>query len=279
MIKGKRQKITRIILYIVLSIGLIACVYPLFFMFVASTRVSGDIFLFPPPITFGDRFFENLKNLQERIPIWSALFNSFKIAIVYTAINLLVCSMAAYSISKFNYKGRNIVFIIIMLTMMLPAHAKLVPLYRMMTALKLSETHPHLAIILPDIAGAFGIFLMRQNFHAVPDTLIEAARIDGANEWTIFVKIVMPLMIPALTALGIYMFVAQWTNFTWPLIILNDPEKFTLPVALAQLKADTRIDYGQIMVGAIFAVAPIMAVFLALQKYFISGLTGGAVKE
>ena len=103
--------------------------------------------------------------------------------------------MAAYSISKFNYKGRNIVFIIIMLTMMLPAHAKLVPLYRMMTALKLSNTH--LAIILPDIAGAFGIFLMRQNFHAVPDTLIEAARIDGANEWTIFVKIVMPLMIPA----------------------------------------------------------------------------------
>ena len=116
MINGKRQKITRIILYIVLSIGLIACVYPLFFMFVASTRVSGDIFLFPPPITFGDRFFENLKNLQERIPIWSALFNSFKIAIIYTAINLLVCSMAAYSISKFNYKGRNIVFIIIMLT-------------------------------------------------------------------------------------------------------------------------------------------------------------------
>ena len=242
MINGKRQKITRIILYIVLSIGLIACVYPLFFMFVAATRVSGDIFLFPPPITFGDRFFENLKNLQERIPIWSALFNSFKIAIIYTAINLLVCSMAAYSISKFQYKGRNIVFVIIMLTMMLPAHAKLVPLYRMMTALKLSNTH--LAIILPDIAGAFGIFLMRQNFHAVPDTLIEAARIDGANEWTIFVKIVMPLMIPALTALGIYMFVAQWTNFTWPLIILNDPEKFTLPVALAQLKADTRIDYG-----------------------------------
>lgn len=279
MINGKRQKITRIILYIVLSIGLIACVYPLFFMFVAATRVSGDIFLFPPPITFGDRFFENLKNLQERIPIWSALFNSFKIAIIYTAINLLICSMAAYSISKFQYKGRNIVFAIIMLTMMLPAHAKLVPLYRMMTALKISETYPHLAIILPDIAGAFGIFLMRQNFHSVPDTLIEAARIDGANEWTIFVKVVMPLMIPALTALGIYMFVAQWTNFTWPLIILNDPEKFTLPVALAQLKADTRIDYGQIMVGAIFAVVPIMIVFLALQKYFISGLTGGAVKE
>ena len=279
MINGKRQKITRIILYIVLSIGLIACVYPLFFMFVAATRVSGDIFLFPPPITFGDRFFENLKNLQERIPIWSALFNSFKIAIIYTAINLLICSMAAYSISKFQYKGRNIVFVIIMLTMMLPAHAKLVPLYRMMTALKLSENYPHLAIILPDIAGAFGIFLMRQNFHSVPDTLIEAARIDGANEWTIFVKVVMPLMIPALTALGIYMFVAQWTNFTWPLIILNDPEKFTLPVALAQLKADTRIDYGQIMVGAIFAVVPIMIVFLALQKYFISGLTGGAVKE
>ncbi|WP_241033638.1 carbohydrate ABC transporter permease [Brachyspira hampsonii] len=120
---------------------------------------------------------------------------------------------------------------------------------------------------------------MRQNFHSVPDTLIEAARIDGANEWTIFAKIVMPLMIPALTALGIYMFVAEWTNFTWPLIILNSPEKFTLPVALSQLKSDTRIDYGQIMVGAIFAVVPIMAVFLALQKYFISGLTGGSVKE
>lgn len=161
MRNSKQQKMTRIILYIVLTIGMIACVYPLFFMLIASTRVSGDIFLFPPPITFGDNFFENLKNLQERIPIWNALFNSFKIAILYTVINLLVCSMAAYSISKFNYKGRNIVFVIIMLTMMLPGHAKLVPLYRMMTTLNIQNTH--LAIILPDIAGAFGIFLMRQN--------------------------------------------------------------------------------------------------------------------
>ena len=132
---------------------------------------------------------ENLKNLQERIPIWSALFNSFKIAIIYTAINLLVCSMAAYSISKFNYKGRNIVFIIIMLTMMLPAHAKLVPLYRMMTALKLSNTH--LAIILPDIAGAFGIFLMRSFFVSLPKDLEESARIDGLNEFSIFLKIML----------------------------------------------------------------------------------------
>lgn len=277
MINSIQEKMTRIILYIVLTVGFIVCIYPLFFMLIASTRVSGDIFLSPPPFTFGGYFLENLKSLQERIPIWNALFNSFKIATIYTVINLLICSMAAYAISKFNFKGRNIVFIVIMITMMLPGYAKLVPLYRMMTMFNIQNTH--LAVMLPDIAGAFGIFLMRQNFHAVPDTLIEAARIDGASEWSIFIKIVMPLMIPALTALGIYMFVVEWTNFTWPLIILNTPEKFTLPVALAQLKTDTRIDYGQIMAGAMFAVIPIMAVFLTLQRYFISGLTGGAVKE
>ena len=141
MNKNKQQKITRIILYIVLTIAMIACIYPLIFMFIAATRESGDIFLFPPPITFGSKFLKNLKNLQERIPIWHALFNSLKIAIIYTVINLLVCSMAAYAISKFNFKGKNIVFVIIMLTMMLPAHAKLVPLYRMMTTLNIQNTH------------------------------------------------------------------------------------------------------------------------------------------
>ena len=271
------KNIRTILVYVFMAIFALACVYPIVFMFIAASHPSGNVVMFPPPFWFGDHFVKNLVSLQNRVPIWSALFNSIKIAVIFTALNLFVCSMAAYSLSKFRFKGRDVIFVILMLALMIPGNTKLVPLYRMMNTFGLNNTH--LAIILPDIAGAFGIFLMRQNFHAVPTALLEAARIDGASEWKIFYKIAMPLMIPALTALGIYMFVTQWSNFTWPLIVLNDVEKYTLPVALALLKGDTRIDYGQIMAGAMFAVVPIMIVFLILQKYFISGITSGSVKE
>lgn len=271
------KNIKTIVIYIFMSILALACIYPIIFMFIAGSHPSGNVVVFPPPFWFGDYFAKNLQSLQERIPIWNALFNSLKIAIVYTTFNLLVCSMAAYSLAKFKFKGRDIVFTIMMLALMIPIYTKLVPLYRMMNTLGINNTH--LAVILPDIAGVFGIFLMRQNFHAVSDSLLEAARIDGASEWKIFYKVAMPLMIPALTALGIYMFVTQWSNFTWPLIILNDVDKYTLPLALALIKGDTRIDYGQIMVGAMFSVVPIMIVFLILQKYFIAGITSGSVKE
>ena len=265
------------IIYSLLVLGALMSVYPIFFMIVAATQSSGDIFLFPPPTSLGSYFETNLRSLEQSIPIWAALFNSAKVALIFTILNLVLCSMAGYVFAKFEFRGKNILFICILLSMMIPSYSRLVPLYKMMNFLHLQNTH--LSLLLPGLAGGFGVFLMRQNFLAMPDSLIEAARIDGASNLTIFLTIIMPLMVPSLAALGIYIFMQQWSDFTWPLIILNSEELYTLPVALSILKGDTQIDYGQIMVGSMFAIVPIVIVFLFAQKYFISGLTGGAVKE
>ena len=273
----KKNKIITVILYVFLSIGAFLSIYPIYFMFVAATKSSGEIFMNTPPVFFGNYFFENLNSLSNRIPIWTALFNSLKVSIIFTVVNLLLCSLSGYAFAKFDFKGKNFLFTCVLLSMMIPVYSRLIPLYRMMTFANLQNTH--IALILPGLAGAFGVFLMRQNFLSIPDALIEAARLDGASEIYIFFKIVMPLMIPSLAALGIYIFMGQWSDFTWPLIILNTEDMYTLPVALSVLKGDTRIDYGQIMVGAIFAVLPVLVAFLFSSKYFISGLMGGAVKE
>ena len=265
------------LIYIFLLIGALMCLYPLVFMMIAATQASGDILSFPPPFTFGEFFTQNYESLHQRISIGTAFWNSTKIACISTMLNLFVSSTAGYGFAKFEFKFKNILFILVLITMMLPTYARLIPLYRMMNTLGLVNTHA--AVILPDIAAAFGIFLMRQNFYAIPTSIIESARIDGAGEWFIFFKIVLPLMIPSLSALGIYMFMSQWSNFTWPLIILNSEDMYTIPVTLSVLRGDTRIDYGQLMVGATYAVLPILVTFFALQRYFIAGMTSGAVKE
>ena len=273
----KKIQYTTLILYLILSIGAFFSVYPIYFMFVAATKSSGEIFMNTPPIFFGNYFFKNLDALTNRIPIWTALFNSLKVSIIFTFLNLLLCSFSGYAFAKFEFRGKKLLFTCVLLSMMIPIYSMLIPLYRMMSFANLQNTH--IALILPGLAGAFGVFLMRQNFMSIPDALIEAARLDGASEIYIFFRIVMPLMTPSLVALGIYIFMGQWSDFTWPLIILNTENMYTLPVALSVLKGDTRIDYGQIMVGAIFAVLPIIIAFLFSSKYFISGIMGGAVKE
>lgn len=272
-----KKKIITVLIYTFLILGSLVFLYPVIFMFIASTHMSGDILLFPPPMKFGDYFLQNLDALLLEVPIFKALQNSFKVAVISTFLNLTISSMAGYALSKFRFKGRDLIFAILLATMMFPGGARLVPLYKTLTAMGLIDTH--LAIILPSIAGVFGIFFMRQNFFAVPDSLIEAARIDGASELRIFFQVALPLMAPSLAALGIFLFMAEWSNFMWPLIVLNSEEMFTLPISLSLLNSGTRVDYGQVMVGAVITVLPILVVYLSLQKYFISGLTSGAVKE
>lgn len=279
MIKIKKFKMEggEIGAYIFLIVVGVLCVYPLVFMYIATTHRSGDILSYPPPFFFGEYFWENFKSLHDRINVNAAFLNSLKVAVVGTFLNLFFCSLAGYGFAKYDFRGKDAIFTGILVTMMVPGFASLVPIYQMMVALDLQNTH--LAIIIPSMAGAFGIFLMRQNFLNIPASIIESARIDGAGEWRIYFQIVLPLMVPALAAMGIYVFMGQWANFLWPLIVLSDENLFTLPVMLSRIKSDTRIDYGQIMVGASYTITPIIIMFFALQKYFISGMTSGAVKE
>jgi lactose/L-arabinose transport system permease protein len=185
--------------------------------------------------------------------------------------------MAGYAFAKFNFKGKDLFFFIILCTLMIPSQVTLIPLFEMMVTFNWLNTYQ--AIILPTLASPFAIYLMRQNMKSVPDSIIEASRVDGAGELKIFFTVILPVTRPAMAAVAIFLFMAQWNSLLWPLITLNSEEMFTLPVALSSLIGMARIDYGQLMLGTALSTVPIMIFFLLLQRHFISGILGGAVKE
>lgn len=269
--------LTKIIIYAFLIIAVLVSLFPFYVMFVSSTLTTGEILSSPPKLTFGTNLAENFANLKEKVNIGRVVANSLFITVVSTILTIIFSSMAGYGLAKFNFKGKELIFALIMGTMMIPAEVLYIPRFTMMT--KIGWANTYRAIIIPGLANAFGIFLMRQNMMSFPTSLIEAARIDGCGELEIFFRIVMPNMKPALAALGIYTFMGQWGNFMWPLIILSSKDMYTLPVALASLDGLMYKDYGMMMLGATISVIPILIMFLIFQKQFISGLMGGAVKE
>jgi len=262
--------------YLLLILGAIISLFPFYWAIVSSTHVSGKVFAKPPTLFFGDQFFINLVNLNESIGIVRVLGNSLLIVTIYTISALAVCTMAGYAFSKFKFKGRDVLFAMFMVSMMIPFHALVIPLFKLMANLNWLNSYE--AIILPSIAYPFAIFLMRQNLFAVPDPMLEAGRIDGVSEWGLFIRIVLPSIKPALAAVAIFLFMHQWNNFLWPLIAVQTKEMYTLPVALSSLFGLSRIDYGQVMAGVVIATTPIIIFFLALQKHFIAGVLGSAVK-
>lgn len=270
-------KLTKLSSYLFLIIALLISLFPFYLMFVSSSLTTGEILSIPPKLTIGTNLMENLANLKDKINVGRVMFNSLFIAIVYTFLTLIINSLAGYALAKFDFKGRNLIFALIMGTMMIPAQVLYIPQFTMMTAIGWADKFR--AVIIPALANAFGIFLMRQNMMSFPTSLIESARIDGYGEFSIFFKIVLPNMKPALGALGIYNFMSQWGNFMWPLIILSTKDMYTLPVALASLDGLMYKDYGMMMLGATISTIPILIMFLVFQKQFISGLMGGAVKE
>ena len=268
--------LSKIIIYAILIIGVVVSLFPFYLMFISATHTSGDVIAFPPKLYISGNLLANLKSLDADIGIGKVFYNSFFISVIYTLATILLDSMAGYALAKFNFKGKRIIFTMILLTIMIPNQVLLIPLFKLMSYLNWVNTYQ--AVIVPSLANAFGIFLMRQNMLSYPDSLIESARIDGLGEYSIFFKIVMPTIKPAIAALGVYMFMTQWNSFMWPLIILRTPQMYTFPLALAGLNGMSRINYGEIMLGTTLSTIPIMIIFFLLQKEFVSGILNGAVK-
>lgn len=271
-----RQWFEKFGLYFLLVIGAVVSLTPFYWMFVGATQQSGDILSIPPSFLPGTNALENLQGLRDQIGFLRALGNSLGIAVIYTVLGVFICSLSGYAFAKFRFKGRDALFFVLLLAIMIPYQVTLVPLFEMMTALGWIDTWQ--AIILPNLAFPFGIFLMRQNMRSIPDDLLEAARVDGCGEFRIFLRIALPTMRPALAALGIFMFMFQWNNFMWPLIALRSESAYTLPVALSTLIGLQERDYGELMMGTTLATVPIIILFLVLQRQFISGIFGGSVK-
>ncbi|KMY52182.1 ABC transporter permease [Peribacillus loiseleuriae] len=273
----KTSLFTKMAAYLFLIVVCIASVYPFYWMFVGSTLTDSDIFQFPPKLLPSGEFMNNLTGLAASAPVWKGLGNSLLITIVFTIATLYLCAIAGYAFAKFEFKGKNVMFVVVLLTMMLPAQVTLIPLFKMVIGLGW-QNQPQ-AVILPALANAFGVFFMRQNMMSIPTEMIEAARIDGSGEISIFHKIILPTTLPPLAALGILSFIQQWGNYLWPLIILQERESTTLPVLLSMLVAPGQVvHYGQVLAGTVISIVPVIILFLLLQKYFIAGIYGGSVK-
>lgn len=274
---SSNSAVYRLVSRLVLVVGAFVSLFPFYWTAVASTNPSGKVFAKPPQLVPGGMFLENLLNLNASVGIFRVLFNSTFVTCVYTLFSLAVCTMAGYAFAKFSFPGQNALFSVFLVSLMVPYHATLIPLFKMMASWDWINTYK--ALIFPNVAYPFAIFLMRQNMLAMPDAVMEAGRIDGVGEWRMFTSIVLPSMRPALAATAIYLFVYQWNNFVWPLVATSTKEMYTLPVALSSLVGLSRIDYGQVMTGVTIATGPIVVFFLLLQRQFISGILGGAIKE
>lgn len=274
--RGARSRMLRLPLYLLLIVASVVSIIPFLWMVIASTHPSSELFGTPLPVLPGDALWENLARLEESIGFSRVMLNSLLIAVIYTVFSSIVSIMCGYGLATYRFRGRGVLLVLVLVTMMIPMQVLLVPLFQIMAGMGWIDTYQ--AVILPFLANAFGIFLMRQGFLDFPPSLIEAARIDGASELRTFYRIVLPVAKPQIAALVIYTFISQWNAFIWPLLMLNTEANYTVPVALNTMIGMSRVDYSGLMLGSLLATLPLLLLFLIFQKQFVAGLLGGAVK-
>lgn len=245
-------------------------IFPFYWMLVGATNDSKDITM--GKLTFGTSLMKNINNAFAKADLWNAFFNSAFLAVVITGLSLLICSAAGYAFVMYRSRGKEILFMTLVASMMVPFAAKIIPMFRMFARMNLLNNV--WAIILPAVGAPFIIFFFRQNSETFPREVIQAARVDGCNEYQIFLRIFMPMMKSTYAAAGIFSFMASWNNYMWPLIALQSNSKFTLPLAVSNLAAEFSPDYGMVMVGIIMSTIPTVVVFFCLQKAFVEGMTG-----
>ena len=263
--------------YAVVGLGALIMLAPFYFMFVFATQSRSEIFNLPPPLWFGDDLLANLKILTERLPFWRNLGWSVYVALASTLLTLLFCSMGGYAFAMLEFRFKQPLFALVMGTMLLPSFMSMIPSFMIMDVLGWIDQHR--ALYIPGAASAFGIFLMRQFCStAVPRELLEAARMDGCGEFSIYWHIVLPLLKPALGTLGLITFIGSWNNFIGPLVVLRSPDRYTLPLALRSLQSPVDTEWGALMAGSAIATLPLIVLFALASRQLIAGLTAGAVK-
>ncbi|ADV67543.1 carbohydrate ABC transporter permease [Deinococcus maricopensis] len=262
---------------LLLVLGGLLTVLPFYFMFVFATHPRQEIFQLPPPLWFGDHLQANYDSLLERTPFWRNLWNSLYLAVITTVTTLFFCTLGGYAFAMYEFKGREVLFGVLLATMLIPSTLNIVPFALIMQALGWIDT-PR-ALWVPGMASAFGIFLMRQYIGtAIPRELVEAARLDGATEFGIFRRVIAPLCGPAMATLGLVTFVQSWNNFIGPLIIFRSAETYTAPLALRALQGIANTDWGALMCGVALTVLPLLVLFALASRQLIAGLTSGALK-
>ncbi|HUF26093.1 MAG TPA: carbohydrate ABC transporter permease [Gemmatimonadaceae bacterium] len=265
-----------VVLYVLLIGGALFALVPMLWMVAASFMPTGEATTYPPRFLPSSPTLEHYRALFTRLSLGRYLVNSTIIAVTVTAISIVINSMAGYAFAKLRFRSRERVFRILAAGLVVPVQVSMLPLFLLMRELGLINTY--WGVIIPSMASIFGIFLVRQYALSIPDDLIDAARIDGASELRIYRSIVLPVITPILATLGIWTFLSTWNDFMWPLIVLSDERRFTLPVALASLMGERVQDTELMMAGSVLTVLPVLVVFLVLQRYYVQGLMVGSVK-
>lgn len=266
-------KLKSIVSYAVLIIASFLSAFPLYYMLCGATNTSIDVVrgrLYP-----GTHLVENFKTLVDMQNLGLAMYNSFRNAIIITFVSLFVCSIAGYGFEIYHNKAKDTLMSILLLAMMLPFVAIMIPLFKMFASCGLVNTW--IALVLPTISTPFMIMLFRQAARSFPHDIIEAARLDGLNELQIFFKMFIPVMKSTYGAAMTVTFMSAWNNYLWPTIILQDSNAITMPMLVANLKSGYSVDYGMLMLGVLICTLPTAVIFLCLQKSFANGITG-AVK-
>ena len=250
---------------------------PLYLMAVFATLPDYAIFSPDLPLTPGSNLLENWTFLDDTANFGRAMLNSIGIATVSAALSLLLTSMAGYAFARFAFVGKQAAFSLLVATLTVPYAVLIVPQY-VLVARDLDLSSTWIAVIVPPLCHSIGVLFMRQTFLSLPQELLDAARIDGAREGRIFFSIALPLVRPSMAALAIILFLASWNNYLWPLLVATQPEARTAPVALGSLIGLNVVPWGALMVGATVLTLPMIVVFIFLQRYFVAGITAGAVK-
>lgn len=280
MVSISKRKRGQVATHVVLGLAVCVTLFPFYWSFVMATNTTADIYKYPPKLIPGTHLVENVRHVLQSLDFFGSLLNTVIVATATTALVLFFDSLAAFTFAKFKFPGRTFLFGLLLAIFMLPGQLSVITQYIIMT--KIGWVGTLRALVVPAAANAFGIFWMRQYIgRAVSDDLLDASRIDGAGFFRQYRSVCLPVIRPGLAFLGIYTFIAAWNDYLWPLIVLNNPHRLTLQVALSQLNQNyggTKSDYGMIMAGTLMSVLPLLIVFVIGARNFVSDLAEGAVK-
>ena len=277
MVGNKLQvRVVQVLVNAMLLFAVFLLIMPYLYMISASFKEGSEIFSIPIKLLPDSLYMGNYGLLfgETNFPRW--FLNSVFVSLSRTAIAILVSVMAGYAFAKFDFRFKNLLFVLVLATLTLPIYVLIVPLYDMMVTL--GWTDRYVALILPFAAQAIGVFLARQYLLSIPDEILDAARVDGASEWVVFWRVVLPISTPVMAVLGILFFTTAWNDFIWPLVVMTEDSKFPVALGLPTLLGPYSQEYGAVMAGSFLSTLPIIIVFLIAQRRFIEALTAGAVK-
>ena len=267
----------KVVIVLVLGLGALLMVLPYYWMVISSLKPPEELYTYPPRFLVQRPTVKPYVELFTLLPMARSLFNSIFVATAVTLSNMFFCSLAGYAFAKLRFPGRDAIFLALISAMMIPWQVSLIPGFVIVKELGWLNTF--WALIIPNLAMPFGIFLCRQYIMSIPDGLIEAARIDGYNEWRIYWRVILPLLTPALATLAIFTFLSQWNSFVWPLIVIQSSRMRTVPLIMAVLNGQFGGNFAMMMAGALVVTLPILVVFLIFQRQFIRGVFLTSIRE